>query len=281
MANTYYVDGKFVPDSDAALPLNDLGLLRGFGVFDFMRTYSGKPIFIADHLKRLSRSAAQIGIDLPWSESELAALVHEALGRNDHVESNVRIVVTGGPSPDFITPQGKPRLVIMVTPLSRFPEGWYADGAKIITVDHGRAVPGAKSTDYLRAIMVLAEARRQHAIEVVYTDPEGWVYEGTTSNLFAVINGRLVTPGERVLHGITRQKTIALAEKTAPVDVRNLQRHELFSADEVFITSSNRLIVPIVQVNEQRIADGKPGKRTRELMEAFSAYTAALAAAAQ
>ncbi len=281
MANTYYVDGRFVPDSEAVLPINDLGILRGFGVFDFMRTYSGKPIFINDHVQRLFRSASQVGLVLPWTETELTELVRETLRRNDHPESNVRIVVTGGPSTDFITPQGKPRLVIMVTPLSRFPESWYADGAKILTVDHERTIPGAKSTDYLRAIMVLAEARRRNAIEVVYTDPEGWVYEGTTSNIFAVINGRLVTPGERILCGITRQKTIELAEKTAPVDIRNLQRHELLAAEEVFITSSNRLIVPIVQVDEDRIADGRPGRRTRGLMEALAAWTAELAAAAE
>lgn len=281
MANIYYVDGTFTPDSEAVLPINDLGLLRGFGVFDFMRTYSGKLIFIDDHVKRLFRSASQVGLELPWTESELTALVRETLARNDHPESNVRIVVTGGPSSDFITPQGKPRLVIMVTPLSHFPETWYTEGAKILTADHERTIPGAKSTDYLRAIMVLAEARRRNAIEVVYTDREGWVYEGTTSNIFAVINGRLVTPGERILCGITRQKTIGLAEKTTPVDVRNLQRHELLDAEEVFITSSNRLIVPIVQVNEDRIADGKPGRRTRELMEALTAWTAELAAAAE
>ncbi len=279
MANIYYVDGTFVPDSDAVLPINDLGILRGFGVFDFMRTYSGKLIFIGDHVRRLFRSASQVGLELPWTETELTELVRETLRRNDHPESNVRIVVTGGPSTDFITPQGKPRLVIMVTPLSRFPETWYTEGAKILTVDHERTIPGAKSTDYLRAIMVLTEAKRRNAIEVVYTDREGWVYEGTTSNIFAVINGRLVTPGERILYGITRQKTIGLAEKTAPVDVRNLQRHELLAAEEVFITSSNRLIVPIVQVNEDRIADGKPGRRTRELMEALAAWTAELAAA--
>lgn len=280
MANIYYVDGAFVPDSDAVLPLNDLGVLRGYGVFDFMRTYSGKPIFIGDHVRRLVRSASQVGLELPWTETELIELVRETLKRNDHAESNVRLLVTGGPSTDFITPQGKPRLVIMVTPLSRFPEAWYTEGAKILTVDHERTIPGAKSTDYLRAIMVLAEARRQNAIEVVYTDREGWVYEGTTSNVFAVINGRLVTPGERILSGVTRGKTIALAERTAPVDIRGLQRHELLAAEEVFITSSNRLIVPIVQVNEQRIADGMPGPRTRALMEAFAAWTRELAAAA-
>jgi len=119
MTNVYYVDGKFVPAAEAAFPLNDLGLLRGYGVFDFMRTYNGKVIFIQDHIERLARSAHEIGLALPWPKAEIIRLVGETLQRNDPVESSVRILVTGGSSPDFITPQGKPRLAIMVAPLSR------------------------------------------------------------------------------------------------------------------------------------------------------------------
>jgi branched-chain amino acid aminotransferase len=160
MKNVYYVDGRFVPESEAVFPINDLGLLRGYGCFDFMRTYNGKVIFIADHVRRLFRSAHQIGLELPWSETELVQLVRETLKRNPPVESNVRILVTGGPSPDFITPQGKPRIAVLVAPLTQYPPAWYSEGAKVITVSHSRAVPGAKSIDYIRAIMVLAEARR-------------------------------------------------------------------------------------------------------------------------
>lgn len=277
MANVYYVDGKFVQDSEAVLPINDLGLLRGYGCFDFMRTYHGRVIFIKDHVRRLLSSAAQLGLDLPWSESEIAQLVQETLKRNPPVESNIRILVTGGPSPDFITPQGKPRIAIMVAPLSHYPPGWYSEGAKVITVPYSRSVPGAKSTDYLRAIMVLAEARRKEAIEAVYRDPEGWVREGTTSNIFAFNGDRLITPDQNVLRGITRQKVIGLAQERYPVDLRELQYGELITAHEVFITSSNRLIVPIVQIDEHRIGTGHPGERTRALMQAFSDYTTQLA----
>jgi branched-chain amino acid aminotransferase len=277
MENVYYVDGKFVRESEAVLPLNDLGLLRGYGCFDFMRTYNGKVIFIQDHVRRLLRSAHQIGLELPYSETQLAELVTETLKRNPPVESNVRILVTGGPSPDFITPQGKPRIAIMVAPLAQYPPEWYSEGAKVITVAHRRSVPAAKSIDYIRAIMVLAEARRMQAIEAVYIDPAGWVREGTTSNIFAFFGGRLTTPQQDILNGITRQKVLELSEGQYPIDIRDFQRSELVSADEVFITSSNRLIVPIVQVDDDRISDGGPGKETRVLMRAFSDYTHRLA----
>ena len=278
MGNIYYVDGKFVPDSEACYPINDLGLLRGFGCFDFMRTYNGKVIFIKDHIQRLYRSAQQIGIELPFSETELIHLVEETLRRNPPVESNVRILVTGGASPDFITPQGRPRMAIMVAPLSQYPSTWYVDGAKIITVACTRAIPGAKTIDYIRAIMVLTEARQKGAIEAVYIDAGGWVREGTTSNIFAFIDGKLTTPGAGILNGITRQKVLELAEGSFPVDIRDIHRSELVSADEVFITSSNRLIVPIHRVDDDLIGAGKPGDRTKAVMQAFTAYTRRLAA---
>jgi branched-chain amino acid aminotransferase len=273
MANVYYVDGTFVPDSEAVFPINDLGLLRGYGCFDFMRTYNGKVIFITDHVQRLFRSAMQIGIELPVSESEVIRLVQETLKRNPPVESSIRILVTGGSSPDFITPQGRPRMAIMVSALSAYPPAWYQEGAQIITVPHTRAIPGAKSIDYIRAMLVLAEARQKGAIEAVYVDPESRVREGTTSNIFAFIADRLVTPGTGILNGITRQKVLGLAADRYPVDIRDLRRDELIQADEVFITSSNRLIVPIVRVDDERIGGGRPGERTRSVMQAFADFT--------
>jgi branched-chain amino acid aminotransferase len=273
MANVYYVDGKFAPDSEAAFPISDLGLLRGYGCFDFMRTYNGQVIFIKDHVQRLFRTAAQIGIDLPLSETELIELVKETLRRNPPVESSVRILVTGGSSPDFITPQGSPRIAIMVSPFNPYPPAWYREGASVITVAHSRAIPGAKTIDYIRAILVLAEARQKGAIEAVYIDAEGQVREGTTSNIFAFIGDRLATPGMHILCGVTRQKVLGLAEDKYPVDIREIHRDELVHADEVFITSSNRLIVPIVRVDDEVIGTGRPGARTRAIMQAFTAYT--------
>jgi len=273
MANVYYVDGKFVPDSEAVFPINDLGLLRGYGCFDFMRTYNGRVIFIRDHVQRLLRSAAQVAIALPLSENELIQLVNETLKRNPPVESSIRILVTGGSSPDFITPQGRPRVAIMVAPLHAYPKEWYMEGAKVVTTAYTRTIPGAKSIDYIRAIMVLAEAREKGAIEAVYVDSGGQVREGTTSNVFAFFGDRLATPGSGILNGITRQKVLGLAEEKFSVDIRDINRDEFVRADEVFITSSNRLIVPIVRVDEDIIGSAQPGRRTRAIMQAFADFT--------
>ncbi len=268
---TYYVDGEFVAAAEAVIPVDDLAIMRGFGVFDLLRTLDGKPLFLKEHIQRLEESAHRIGIDLPWSHPELISIVLETLHRNSFEESNIRIVVTGGSSPDFMTPQGKPRLLVLVTQAPHLPEAWYTDGVKIITFFSERSIPGAKSIDYVAATIALKKARDKGAIEAVYVDHKGDVLEGTTSNIFALVNGTLVTPGTGILSGVTRKAVLDLAAtKIASVDIRNLKLDELRSADEVFITGTNKMIVPVVQVDDGAIGKGRPGQTTRALMRALS-----------
>ncbi len=117
----YYVNGDFVGDEQALISVNDLSVLRGFGVFDFLRTYNGIPFHLADHLMRLQRSADLIGLKLPHSPSKIGELIMETLSRNSHQESNIRIVVTGGLSDDGIMPGDSPQLLIMITAANQFP----------------------------------------------------------------------------------------------------------------------------------------------------------------
>ncbi len=269
----FYVDGQFVPSDEATIPINDLALLRGYGIFDFLKTYRGKPLFLGEQIERLQQSAEQIGLDLPWSRRELTDIVMQTLDKNNLPEANIRMVVTGGSSPDFITPQGKPRLLVLVTPLAQQPEWWYTEGVKIITIDSERNIPAAKSIDYIPATIALKKARRQDAIEAVYVDRAGYVLEGTTSNLFLFSDDRLVTPGRAILNGITRQAVLKLAENTTETEIRDIKSDELFTAEEVFITGSNKEIVPVVKVDQTTIGNGKPGRHTKALMEAFVAYT--------
>ena len=267
---TYYVDGKFVSASEAVIPVDDLAIMRGFGVFDLLRTRNGKPLFLKEHILRLNASARRIGLGLPWSQQELIEVVMKTLHRNAHQESNIRIVVTGGSSPDFITPQGKPRLLVLVTRAPELPAWWYTKGVKIITFSSERSIPGAKSIDYVQATIALKKARDQNAIEAVYMDRNGHVLEGTTSNLFAFINDRLVTPGKGILNGITRNAVLDLAAKMISVEIRDMRREELLTADEAFITGTNKVIVPVSQVDDAIIGHGRPGPRTLKLMAALN-----------
>ncbi len=265
----YYVDGKFVPADEAVIPVTDLAVLRGLGAFDFMRTYSGKPFCLRAHLERLEASTRKIGLPFPWTTDVLAQLVMETLSRNSHMESNVRIIITGGSSPDFMNPQGNPRLIIMVSPLPDMPEKWYRDGIHIITHMAERPLAGAKSINYVQASLALETARQKGAQEAVYTIPQGLVLEGTTSNIFAISAGRLITPGRGILPGITRQVILDLARSHFSVKIRDVFLSELLEADEVFICGTNKGIVPVVQVDDTVIGDGKPGPGTRLLIRSF------------
>ena len=265
--NIYYVDGQFLPSDKAVIPVDDLAILRGYGVCDIMRTYEGKPYFLSEHIQRLIRSAKETSLDLPWDTKELETIVLETLQRNKSIdEANIRIIVTGGSSTDFFTHQGNPRLIVMVTPIPPLPRQWYTKGIKVITQIQERSMPTAKVISYMPAAMALKKAKAQGAIEVLYLNGAQEALEGTTSNLFAFINGTLVTPKEHVLKGITRKLILSLGQKEFKVQERPLPISELLGADEVFITGTNKGVVPVVQVDAHEIGNGLPGKNTQRII---------------
>ena len=269
----YYIDGEFVPAEKAVIPVDDLAILRGIGVFDLLRTYDGKPYFLDAHIDRLERSAREIDLTLPWSHDEIATLVKQTLAKNDIPEANIRIVVTGGSSKDFMTPSGTPRLLVLVSPVPKLPAAWYTQGVKIISWEVERPIPGAKSIDYISASLALKKAAAEGAIEALYIDRNGLALECTTSNIFAFVGDKLTTPGRGILSGVTRKVVLELAQGLFPVDMRDISRAELLAADEVFITGTSKGLVPVVQVDDGTIADGRPGQRTRQLMAEMKRYT--------
>jgi branched-chain amino acid aminotransferase len=271
--DTYYINNEFVSAESATITVNDMGLLRGYGVFDFMRTYGGKPFYLDGHVKRLVRSATLIGLTVPWSEQEIIDITMETLGRNDHKESNVRIVITGGVSPDSITPQGNSQLMVMITPLHGLPPAWYTEGVKVITTHVERFMPDAKTTNYIPGILALENARKQDAVESIYVDRHGNLLEGTTTNFYAFIDNKLVTPATGMLPGITRKVILELADGVFDVEMRDIKKDEIRLMDEAFLSASNKEIVPVTEIDCVTIGDGKPGKQTQKLRELFNEFT--------
>jgi len=269
----YYIDGKYVDASEAVLPVSDLAILRGYGVFDFMRTYNGRPFHLEDHLNRLRNSAGLIGLTCPWSNEELSSIVTETLGKNTFGESNVRLLITGGDSEDGISPGKNPRLLVIISEAIRYSDECYRDGIKIITALQNRSIPGAKSIDYIRAIVTLKDAKAVDAVESVYVTENDHVLEGTTSNLFLVKDGALVTPSENILPGITREVLLEILKPEFELQLRPVLKQELLDADEVFLASSNKEVMPVVGVDRQVVADGSPGSVTRKVMKIFRDYT--------
>lgn len=268
----YYVDGAFVPANEAMIPVDDLAVLRGIGICDIMRTFHKKPYFVEEHIERLMESGKKIGLSLPWSPSDIEKIVFQTLEKNPGLEEvNIRIVITGGSSPDFLTPTGRPRLIVMVTPINKLPEAWYTRGVKVITLVQERPLAGAKVTAYIPATLALNQAKAAGATEVIYIDRNHNALEGTTSNLFAFFGNTLVTPpADGILKGITRKVILSLAKERFEVQESPILLEKLLTADEVFITGTNKGIVPVVKIDDTPIHDGKPGPGTRALMTALA-----------
>lgn len=272
----YYIDGEFVGEDKAVISARDLIVLRGFGVFDFLITYNKRSFHLKEHVQRLENSAEKIGLKLNHTNEAICDIVEETVRRNTHHdESNIRIVYTGGVSSDGVTPEGNGKLMVMVTPKMDLPDGWYTDGAKIITLDIERFIPGAKSTNYLTAVWALQQAHHQEAIEAIYVDRNHRMLEGTTTNLYYFENNKLVTTQSDILPGITRSVVLELVKDHFDVELRDIDKNEIGSMEEVFISASNKEIVPIIQINETVIGDGKPGDNTRKMMQLFKNYTTA------
>lgn len=274
----YYIAGRFLPAGKAALPINDLALLRGYGVFDFIRTYGGRPFLLEEHIARLEESARLIRLPFPRPPEEVIDIVRQTLERNPRRESNIRVIVTGGPSPDFLMPSGRPRLLVLVSALQPFPRQWYERGVKVITVRGRRPIPSAKTLNYLSTIVALQQAAEEGAVEAILVDRGGRVREGQTATVFVWLGGRLVTNEKGVLPGVTRSLVLKLASSVFPVEIRDFTLGELLAAEEVFMTATNKEVVPIVRIDETTIAAGCPGERTKKIMSLFSDCTSRFAA---
>lgn len=271
--DTYYIDGEFVREDKATVSVKDLSVLRGYGVFDFLRSYNGIPFCLRDHIARLANSARLIGLILPMSLQKIYELTMETIRRNEHAEFNVRIVVTGGISSTNYTPDNQAQLIIMVTAVSILPAEYYSKGIKIITSKVDRFMPGSKSINYIPAILAMQEAKDRGAAEAIYVDRNGYIQEGTTSNFFALFGNKLVTPPlNRILPGITREKIIELAKDLFTIEVRPVHQDEIRLMDEAFITASNKEIMPVRAIDAVTLTDG-PGEKTHQLMQLFKQYT--------
>ncbi|MEA3232043.1 MAG: aminotransferase class IV, partial [Thermodesulfobacteriota bacterium] len=178
-------------------------------------------------------------------------------------------------SSDGVTPEGNGKLMVMVTPKLELPDWWYTEGAKIITLDIERFIPGAKSTNYLTAVWALQQAHHQEAIESIYVDRNNRMLEGTTTNFYFFKDNKLITTQSDILPGITRSVILELVKGHFDVELRDIDKDEIGSMKEVFISASNKEIVPIIRIDETVVGDGKPGANTRKMMQLFKDYTTA------
>jgi branched-chain amino acid aminotransferase len=275
-----FLDGVRHSAETASVSVFDRGFLYGDSVFETLRTYGKKPFALDEHLARLERSAGRVLIQMPIERTAFAAEVAAALSAADHTESLVRIMLTRGRGASLGLDPGlalTPLRVLIVAPLTPVPAQKYSQGIGTIThraprLADGTDAAGAKVGNYLAAVLATDAARRAGAEEALFVDPEGRVLEGSTSNVFAVIGGKLVTPPESlgILAGITRAYLMRVASGLGyTVDERPILASELPRCEELFISSSIREVLPVVSVDGHTIGTGRPGTMTLELLEAF------------
>ncbi|GCE13153.1 aminotransferase class IV [Tengunoibacter tsumagoiensis] len=265
----WYIDGQWVHPHEASLSINDVAILRGYSVFESLRTYHRRPFHLHEHLQRLYRSAQLIELELPYTPEFFAHLIQQVIERNVYEHASLRLLVTGGESEDGIMPIGKPVVAILITELPERDMERFARGVKLITTSLQRITPEAKTSNYISAIRSLKTAQKQGAGDALYVNEQGHVLESTKSNFFVFRGDTLITPREGVLIGITRNIVCELAQGRFALEERPILLEELGQIDEAFLTSSSREITPVVQINELSIGSGRPGPRTSELEQLF------------
>lgn len=266
-----YVGGKVTTLDKASVAVNDIGLLRGYGVFDFLRTYNGKPFHLKDHFARFKKSAQIIGLKVPVTEVQVSGIISELLKKNKCVDASIRLVLTGGITHDGMS-HSQPNFYVLMEDLYLPPVDVYKKGAKLITREYQRVFPGAKNTNYLMAVRLQKEKNKQKAVEILYVS-NGRVLEASTSNVFLIKGQKLVTPKEDILPGITRKLVIKFAKQLGfDVEAREVSVKELLAAPEVFITATNKKIIPIVKIDDHQIGNGQIGEQTKKLSEKLLDY---------
>jgi branched-chain amino acid aminotransferase len=278
-----YLNGTFVDSRKATVSVFDHGLLYGDGVFEGIRSYNGLIFKLREHIDRLFESAHTIMLTIPMTKEELIEVVKETLRVNHLNNAYIRLVVTRGEGDLGLDPRkcGQPTVVVIADTITLYPQKLYDRGLELITVATQRNVPEAlnpqiKSLNYLNNILAKIEAINAGYEEAIMLSSSGYVTECTGENIFVVKGKRLLTPPPSigVLRGITRQTVMGLGE-TLRLDVQEelLTRHDLFNADECFLTGTAAEIVPVVKIDGRVIGRGTPGPVTKRLQRAFRQLT--------
>lgn len=281
MALKIWINGELFDKENAKISVFDHGLLYGDGVFEGLRSYSGNVFKLDEHLDRFYESAASILLNVPMDKSDLADAVKSTLAENGIVDGYVRLIITRGSGTLGLDPGtcSNPQIIIIADTIKLYPQEFYDNGLEIITASTIRNHPNAlnsrvKSLNYLNNIMGKVEGTQAGCVEALMLNHNGDVAECTADNIFLVKNRIISTPSvdAGILAGITRDTVIEIAQESGyTVRECTLSRHDVYIADECFLTGTAAEIAPIVKVDQRIIGSGAPGEVTKELHAKFHA----------
>ena len=285
MSLKVHINGKLYDKENAKISVYDHGLLYGDGVFEGIRSYGGKVFRIREHLDRLYSSAKAICLKIPVTPEEMSKAIYDTLAANDIRDGYIRLVVTRGAGTLGLDPNrcSDPQVIIITDHITMYPQEYYENGLTLVTAstirNHSAALsPRIKSLNYLNNILAKIEGLQAGCVEALMLNHKGDVAECTGDNIFIVRRGDILTPptDAGILEGITREAVIELARSEGlAVHEIGLTRHDIFIADECFLTGTAAEVVPVVQLDQRAIGDGKPGAITRNLMRKFRELTRA------
>jgi branched-chain amino acid aminotransferase len=274
-----YLNGHFVAREKAQISVFDHGFLYGDGIYETMRAYGGKLFLLKKHLTRLKHSANSISLKLPLPMAKIAEALNESVRINKLQEASVRLHISRGPGALGLDPAlcAVPTMVIVAKPFREYPAACYEQGVSVSIVttrrNHPLALPPSiKGTNFLNNILAKIEAVKARAYEGIMLNWQGYVAEGTISNIFMVRKGVLYTPHEKtgILKGVTRDLVLRLARnKKIPVKEAMLRPRDLLTSNECFITNTTMEIMPVSTIDKKTIGNGRPGLVTAALREAY------------
>lgn len=274
--------GKLVEESEAMISVFDHGLLYGDGVFEGIRVYNNRVFLLKEHIDRLFNSAKAIALEIPMSKEELVTAVADTCKANELENGYVRLIVTRGKGSLGLNPYlcKDPEIIIIAAEIQLYPKDFYENGLKIVTVgtvrNHPEAInPRIKSLNYLNNVLAKIEAINAGCMECIMLNHKGEVAEASGDNIFTIKDGKLYTPSiySGALEGLTRNKVISLAESLGySVNEVSMQRYDLYTADEVFLTGTAAEIISVVEIDKRAIGSGTPGEITKELASSYSKY---------
>lgn len=279
MSLKVYIGGKLFDKADAKISVYDHGLLYGDGIFEGIRSYAGRAFRLKDHVDRLYDSARSIHLEIPISKDEMARAVLDTLAVNAIKDGYVRLIVTRGAGSLGLDPRTTtdPQVIVIADSISLYPAELYEHGLKIVTAGTMRNHPAAlnprvKSLNYLNSILAKIEGTNAGCLEALMLNHKGEVAECTGDNIFLVKNGEVHTPSvdAGILEGITRDAVMGLAREAGiKVVERAMDRHDVYTADECFLTGTAAEVIPVVECDGRLIGTGKPGPITRDLLARF------------
>jgi branched-chain amino acid aminotransferase len=271
MSKLVYVNDRFLDQEKATISIHDLNVQRGYGIFDFFRLVGNRPLHLEEHLDRFFFSAQQLRLPVPKSREDLKLVIKELIWENEMPDSGLRIQLTGGEMHNGFT-QLHPVLFISQIEFAAPSQHFLENGIKMVTYEHQRQLPQVKSIDYLMSIWLQPILAERIADELLYFS-NGLIRESPRSNIFLVTqDGKLVTPGEQILKGISRKKVLEIANSHFTTEERDIHLDEIASAKEIFLTSTTKQILPVSKVDGMTIGDGRPGPATKKLSEQLTQF---------